>query len=77
MDEYFVIIRKASADIWKFFKMYAGIKTKDDEKWEECLKVADELVKLYEGTEAEKYARKYVVLIISELERIGKKNDGK
>lgn len=67
------LIKNASGDIWKFFKTYVGIHKDDDEKWIECLDVAEKLVEQYIGTDAEKYARKYMVVILSEIERMSKK----
>ena len=73
MDEkYMNQIKKASGEIWMLFKEYIGIKNDDEKRWEELIKVADEFYKRYKGTEAETYARKYVGVIIDEIERVSK-----
>lgn len=72
MEEYMELMKKASGYIWKFFKTYYGINQKDDERWEECVKVADKLIEPYKGTTVEKYAVQYINLMITELERVSK-----
>ena len=64
IDEY----KKASGDVWLFFRKH--FKTRDDDEyWEKIFEEATEVVKPYEGTPAEEYARKYVVLCVNELAR--------
>ena len=72
MDEYLNEVRKVSGEIWNFFKAYVGTKNDNDEKWEECIKVAAALLKRHEKSQAYNYARKYMNVVMEELERVGK-----
>lgn len=67
-----------SGSIWTIFK--AGIETIDKESdswWEEMNEELDKILKKYEGTEYQTYARSYANNVLNEIERLVKKRNGR
>lgn len=74
MEEY----KKISGAIWTLFK--AALETIDkesDEWWEEMNEELDKILKKYEGTEYQTYARSYANNVLNEIERFVKKRNGR
>lgn len=67
---------KIYADIWDFHKKYADVKG-DDSYWEQVVNDAGELYKKYENQPEGEFAKKLILNILDELERVFKRNEKK
>lgn len=67
---------KIYADIWGFHKKFADVKS-DDSYWEQVVNDAGELYKKYENQPEGEFAKKLILNILDELERVFKRNEKK
>lgn len=67
---------KIYADIWGFHKKFADVKG-DDSYWEQAVNDAGELYKKYENHPEGEFAKKLILNILDELERVFKRHEKK
>lgn len=64
IDDY----KKASGEIWRYFKRFFDT-SDDDDYWKAVIECANELGEKYEGTQLEQYVIDYLVVCMNELNR--------
>ena len=62
IDDY----KKASGDVWKFFKKYFD-GDGSDEYWREVIDKSNDIAEMYKDTELHYYVSKYLVLCVGVL----------